>query len=84
MKRREPGPLLSGAASRSMPFSREFSFIGPSPQLRADALHGKLEDISWIEEQPWEESLVITAAQPTQVSDVDDDLERELAFYNQV
>eukprot|EP00878_Enallax_costatus_P021073 GHUV01022294.1.p1 GENE.GHUV01022294.1~~GHUV01022294.1.p1 ORF type:complete len:344 (+),score=146.69 GHUV01022294.1:239-1270(+) len=49
----------------------------------ADALHEKLEDMSWIDEQPWEESLVITAAQQTQVNDVDDDLGRELAFYNQ-
>ncbi len=50
----------------------------------ADALHEKLEDMAWIDEQPWEESLLVTAAAPTQVQDVDDDLERELAFYNQV
>jgi hypothetical protein len=49
-----------------------------------DALHEKLEDIAWVEEQPWEESLAITAAQATHVADVDDDLDRELAFYNQV
>eukprot|EP00879_Flechtneria_rotunda_P012238 GHRR01012780.1.p1 GENE.GHRR01012780.1~~GHRR01012780.1.p1 ORF type:complete len:278 (+),score=128.67 GHRR01012780.1:234-1067(+) len=49
----------------------------------ADGMHDKLEDIAWVDEQPWEESLVITAAAPTQVTDVDDDLERELAFYNQ-
>jgi hypothetical protein len=50
----------------------------------ADALHEKLEDIAWVEEQGWEESLVVTGREPTQVADVDDDLERELAFYNQV
>eukprot|EP00775_Hariotina_reticulata_P003949 gene3949-4203_t len=48
-----------------------------------DALHEKLEDMAWVDEQPWEESLAITAAQPTHVADVDDDLDRELAFYNQ-
>lgn len=52
--------------------------------LLADGMHEKLEDVAWIEEQPWRESLVITSAQPTHVEDVDDDLERELAFYNQV
>lgn len=50
----------------------------------AEALHEKLEDIAWVEEQPWEEGLVVTAAAPTRVDDVDDDLQRELAFYNQV
>lgn len=32
----------------------------------------------------WDESLVITGTDPAQVEDVDDDLARELAFYNQV
>lgn len=32
----------------------------------------------------WEESLVVTGTDPAQVEDVDDDLARELAFYNQV
>jgi hypothetical protein len=49
-----------------------------------DGLLEKLEDISWLDEQPWREGLVLTAATPTVVEDVDDDLERELAFYNQV
>jgi Eukaryotic rRNA processing protein EBP2 len=49
-----------------------------------EVLHDKLEDISWAEDQPWEETLAITSSAPTQVEDVDDDLERELAFYNQV
>jgi hypothetical protein len=49
-----------------------------------DALHDKLEDISWTVEQPWVETQVITHAEATQVDSVDDDLARELAFYNQV
>ena len=49
-----------------------------------DVMHDKLEDISWTEEQPWEETLAITSARPADIADVDDDLERELAFYNQV
>jgi hypothetical protein len=31
-----------------------------------------------------EESLVVTGREPTQLADMDNDLERELAFYNQV
>ena len=49
-----------------------------------EALHDKLEDISWTIEQPWVETQVITHAEATQVDSVDDDLARELAFYNQV
>ena len=49
-----------------------------------DALHDKLEDISWSTEHSWVETLVVTHAEPTQVDNVDDDLARELAFYNQV
>lgn len=49
-----------------------------------DAMHDKLEDISWSTEQPWVETQVVTHAQPTVVNNVDDDLARELAFYNQV
>ena len=49
-----------------------------------DAMHDKLEDISWTAEQPWIETQVITHAEPTEVANVDDDLARELAFYNQV
>ena len=49
-----------------------------------DAMHDKLEDISWSIEQPWVETQVITHAEPTLVDNVDDDLARELAFYNQV
>ncbi len=32
----------------------------------------------------WDESLVITGEDIAQVEDIDDDLSRELAFYNQV
>ncbi len=32
----------------------------------------------------WDESLVITGEDAAQVEDIDDDLSRELAFYNQV
>lgn len=49
-----------------------------------DALHDKLEDISWTAEQPWVETQVVAHAEATQVDSVDDDLARELAFYNQV
>ncbi|KAF6251220.1 eukaryotic rRNA processing [Scenedesmus sp. NREL 46B-D3] len=51
--------------------------------MMGNALHEKLEDIAWLEEQAWEEGLVVTSREPTQVADVDDDLARELAFYNQ-
>lgn len=49
-----------------------------------DALHDKPEDISWTAEQPWVETQVVTHTEATQVDSVDDDLARELAFYNQV
>ena len=49
-----------------------------------DALHDKLEDISWTAEQPWVETQVVTHTEATQVDSVDNDLARELAFYNQV
>jgi hypothetical protein len=67
--------------------ARSLPACTPTPHtshLCSDALHEKLEDISWVDEQPWRESLVITSQAPTEVADVDDDLERELAFYNQV
>lgn len=49
-----------------------------------DAIHEKLEDIGWTSEQPWEETIVIMSSDATQLKDVDDDLARELSFYNQV
>jgi hypothetical protein len=49
----------------------------------ADVMHDKLEDIAWTGEQPWDETLAVTSSTPVQIGNVDDDLERELAFYNQ-
>ncbi|KAG2429818.1 hypothetical protein HXX76_010602 [Chlamydomonas incerta] len=48
-----------------------------------DAIHEKLEDIGWTSEVDWEETQAITTEAPTQVANVEDDLARELAFYNQ-
>ena len=55
-----------------------------APTYDVDGIHEKLEDIGWTEEVGWEETQAITAAAACEVADVDDDLERELAFYNQV
>jgi len=49
----------------------------------AEAIHDKLEDFAWTEHQPWVETLTITSSAPTHIDSVDDDMERELAFYNQ-
>ena len=54
------------------------------PIYNTDAMHDKLEDIGWTEQVAWEETLALTSTAPTQVANIDDDLERELAFYNQV
>jgi hypothetical protein len=54
------------------------------PHYNVDGLHEKLEDIGWASDAKWEDTLVITNEQDTQVDNVDDDLARELAFYNQV
>lgn len=54
------------------------------PIYDVDALHEKLEDIAWSESAPWEATQVVTSEQPTHVEDADDDLQRELAFYQQV
>ncbi|KAG2437056.1 hypothetical protein HYH02_011317 [Chlamydomonas schloesseri] len=48
-----------------------------------DAIHEKLEDIGWTTEVDWDETQAITTDAPTQVANVEDDLARELAFYNQ-
>lgn len=48
-----------------------------------DGLHETLEDIGWTTEAPWDETQVITGKDEAQVDDVDDDLARELSFYNQ-
>lgn len=61
--------------------------MGPSgkrePIYNVEALHDKLEEIGWTSEVDWEETLAVTGEEPTKVGNVDDDLERELAFYNQ-
>lgn len=62
---------------------------GAAPQRRpaiynVEVLHDKLEDVGWSEEAAWDETLALTAAEPTAVGNPEDDLERELAFYNQV
>lgn len=36
------------------------------------------------EQAAWDEALAVTGTDPAQVEDVEDDLARELAFYNQV
>lgn len=54
-----------------------------APIYNVDALHECLEEIGWTDEVPWEETQAITSEAPTEVNNVDDDLERELAFYNQ-
>lgn len=53
------------------------------PIYDVEGLHDKLEDIAWADDAPWEEAQAITGDAPTQVDDVEDDLGRELAFYNQ-
>lgn len=66
------GPTHSGRNGRPV---RE-------PIYNIDALHDKLEDIAW-ENVDWSETQAITASEPIQVENIDDDLARELAFYNQ-
>ncbi|GAX82022.1 hypothetical protein CEUSTIGMA_g9450.t1 [Chlamydomonas eustigma] len=48
-----------------------------------EGMHEKLEDICWVSEGAWEETLMITNKDDAFVENVDDDLARELAFYNQ-
>jgi Eukaryotic rRNA processing protein EBP2 len=59
---------------------------GPNKPARYDVegMHEKLEDIGWTQDVDWQETLIIDGSNPTEVSNIDDDLERELAFYNQV
>ena len=58
---------------------------GPRPQIyNTELLHDKLEDISWTESADWLETLVITSDSRPQIENVEDDLTRELAFFNQV
>ena len=43
-----------------------------------------LEDIAWPETISWVEAQAVLCAEATEIADVEDDLSRELAFYNQV
>eukprot|EP01024_Parvocaulis_polyphysoides_P074820 TRINITY_DN96518_c0_g1_i1.p1 TRINITY_DN96518_c0_g1~~TRINITY_DN96518_c0_g1_i1.p1 ORF type:complete len:306 (-),score=60.92 TRINITY_DN96518_c0_g1_i1:335-1225(-) len=54
-----------------------------APYYDVEGLHDKLEDFGWSTEVGWDETLVITNEQVDTINSVDDDLERELAFYNQ-
>eukprot|EP00239_Pterosperma_sp_CCMP1384_P001985 CAMPEP_0197852374 /NCGR_PEP_ID=MMETSP1438-20131217/20422_1 /TAXON_ID=1461541 /ORGANISM="Pterosperma sp., Strain CCMP1384" /LENGTH=266 /DNA_ID=CAMNT_0043466397 /DNA_START=126 /DNA_END=922 /DNA_ORIENTATION=- len=49
----------------------------------SEGLHECLEEIGWEESHHWNELQVVSAKVPTDVPDVDDDLNRELSFYNQ-
>lgn len=48
-----------------------------------DKMKELADEMSWGEKNMWTEGLVITSAQPTAVEDVENDIERELAFYRQ-
>lgn len=48
-----------------------------------DGLHDKLEEMAWTDEVGWVETQVITGGSTEQLEEVEDDLQRELAFYNQ-
>ncbi|KIY96774.1 hypothetical protein MNEG_11189 [Monoraphidium neglectum] len=72
----EGGPSGAGAHGPGAPAKRK-------PIYNVDGLHEKLEDIAWGEDAPWEEAQAVTAKEATQVDNIDDDLGRELAFYNQ-
>ena len=54
------------------------------PIYNTEALHECLERIGWTSEAPWEETLVSTSGMTAQGINVEDDLERELQFYQQV
>ena len=63
------------------------SGAGPEPRKQiynTDQLHDKLEDIGWSEQADWLETQVITSSSRPQIDNVEDDLTRELAFFNQV
>jgi len=54
------------------------------PIFEPDAIHDILEDIAWTREAAWVETQSVTGDEPTAVGDCNDDIQRELAFYNQV
>ena len=49
-----------------------------------EGIHDKLEEIAWTDEVAWVETQALTCGETEQLEDVEDDLQRELAFYNQV
>ena len=49
-----------------------------------EALHELLEDLEYDQGADWHETQVLTAEEAEPLEDVDDDLSRELSFYNQV
>ena len=63
---------------------------GPASQLgkrkaiyNAEALHELLEDLEYSQAADWHETQVLTAEAAEPLGDVDDDLSRELSFYEQ-
>ena len=50
----------------------------------AEALHELLEDLEYSQAADWHETQVLTAEAAEPLADVDDDLSRELSFYEQV
>eukprot|EP00887_Chlorella_sp_A99_P000133 scaffold16.g133.t1 len=72
-----------GAAAAGTSGAAQQLLLEREPIYNTDAMHDKLEDIGWTDQAAWEETLALTSAAPTEVANVDDDLERELAFYNQ-
>lgn len=76
--RQQPGAGPSGRTfRRGEPAGRRAIY-------NVEAIHDKLEDIGWTDEAAWEETQAFTHGDGTQVANIDDDLARELAFYNQV
>lgn len=69
------GALQNGASAPAAPRQQIYN---------TDQLHDKLEDISWTEQAEWLETQVITSDSRPQIDNVEDDLTRELAFFNQV
>ena len=49
-----------------------------------EALHELLEDLEYSKDADWHETQVLTAEEVEPLEDVDDDLSRELSFYEQV
>lgn len=76
--------LAPGTVAAAESLAEDVAADEREPIYDIEALHEKLEDIGWSESAPWEATQVITADQPTVVADVEDDLQRELAFYQQV